>query len=186
MSWARRLQFIRSPPVDASQFLSQMAISDPCPMDWNAMAGDDRVRHCSSCRKNVYDLTAMSSGAAASLIQSGSADLCVRVWKSADGTLSVSGCPAPSAIRAPLPLDPRPWQFRIRTLMAIVAGAAAGLGLSRLFSSPEEELVPKSAFRAPSEQIAPRQSELSAGHRMIMGRLISTRAGGETASSDEF
>jgi hypothetical protein len=185
MSWARRLQFKRSPPVDASQFLSQMAIPDPCPMDWNGMAGDDRVRHCSSCRKNVHDLTAMSADAAASLIQSESGGLCVRVWKSADGTLSVSGCPAPSAVRAPLPLEPRPWQFRIRTLMAIIAGAAAGLGLNRLFSSPEEELVPKSAFRAPSEQIAPRQSDLSAGHRMIMG-LLSTRAGGEMTSSDEF
>jgi hypothetical protein len=185
MSWARRLQFIRSPPVDASHFLTQMAIPNPCPMDWNAMAGDDRVRHCSACRKNVHDLTAMSSDAAASLIQSEPAGLCVRVWKSADGTLSVSGCPAPSAVSAPPPLEPRPWQFRIRTLMAIIAGAAAGLGLSRLFSSPEQELVPKSAFRAPSEHIAPRQSELSDGQRMIMG-LLSTRAGGETTSSDDF
>ena len=39
--------------------------------------------------------------------------------------------------------------------MAIVAGVAAGLGLGRLFSGPEEELVPRNAFLAPSERIEP-------------------------------
>jgi hypothetical protein len=162
-----------------------MAIPNPCPMDWNAMAGDDRVRHCSSCLKNVHDLTAMSPDVVASLIQSESAGLCVRVWKGADGTLNVSGCPAPSAVSTPLPQRHRPWQFRIRTLMAIIAGAAAGLGLSRLLSGPEEEIVPKRTLRAASEQIAPRQSELSDGHRMVMG-LLSTRTGGEMVSADQF
>jgi hypothetical protein len=165
--------------MDANQLLSQMTIPNPCSMEWGGMRGDDRTRHCASCGKNVNDLTAMSADAAAALLQSNNDGVCVRVCKGIDGTLRIPGCEQAPA------QNHRPWQFRIRTLMAVVAGVAAGLGLGKLFSMPEEELVPQSAFLAPSEPSAPRNLCLQPGHRLVLGMLAS-RSAGETVSSDQY
>jgi hypothetical protein len=31
----------------------------PCDARWDEMVGDDRVRHCGSCARDVYDVSAM-------------------------------------------------------------------------------------------------------------------------------
>jgi hypothetical protein len=166
--------------MDAGELLSQMTIPNPCSMDWDRMAGDERVRHCASCGKNVHDLTAMSADATAALLRTKNDGLCVRACEGMDGTLSISaGPPAPAQNRT------RRRQFQIRTLMAVIAGVAAGLGLGRLFSTPEEELVPQSAFRVPSEPIAPRKSALQPAHRFVMG-MLSSRSAGATVASDQY
>jgi hypothetical protein len=51
------------------QSLDHLRIARPCPARWEDMAGDDRVRFCQACRKNVYNLSALSREAAAKLIE---------------------------------------------------------------------------------------------------------------------
>src|SRR6476619_1662628 len=60
--------------------LELITIPSPCSNSWEEMTGDDRVRHCGECGKNVYDLSALTRKQAAALI----------VEK--DGTLSTGEC----------------------------------------------------------------------------------------------
>ena len=58
------------------------------------MLGDERVRFCMSCEKNVYNLSAMAREDAERLLQERvGKDLCVRFHQRADGTILTEDCP---------------------------------------------------------------------------------------------
>src|SRR6516162_8887116 len=46
--------------IDGLRPRFRLRVASPCPADWNAMQGDDRVRFCGQCEKNVYNLSAMT------------------------------------------------------------------------------------------------------------------------------
>jgi hypothetical protein len=72
--------------------LDVIQIQNPCPADWDAMRGDDRVRFCGECKLHVYNLSAMSKTQAESLIASREGRLCVRYYQRADGTVITEDC----------------------------------------------------------------------------------------------
>jgi hypothetical protein len=57
------------------------------------MAGDERVRFCGLCHKNVYNLSAMSREAAERLIEERQGQLCALLYRRTDGTVLTSDCP---------------------------------------------------------------------------------------------
>ncbi len=73
--------------------LEIVRIARPCPAHWEEMAGDDRVRFCGLCKKNVYNLSAMSREAAEQLIEERQGQLCALLYRRADGTVLTSDCP---------------------------------------------------------------------------------------------
>ncbi|MDX2227188.1 MAG: hypothetical protein SFY92_08895 [Verrucomicrobiae bacterium] len=73
--------------------LDDIRIASPCGKDWEAMTGDDRVRHCEACTKNVYNLSAMSRADAEELIRRREGNLCVRLYRRADGRVLTADCP---------------------------------------------------------------------------------------------
>jgi hypothetical protein len=73
--------------------LEDMRVAAPCPMSWEQMTGDDRVRHCQECKLNVYNLSDMTRREAESLISSREGRLCVRFYRRADGTVLNRDCP---------------------------------------------------------------------------------------------
>ena len=73
--------------------LEKIRIARPCPARWEEMAGDERVRFCGLCRKNVYNLSAMSREAAERLIEERQGQLCALLYRRADGTVLTSDCP---------------------------------------------------------------------------------------------
>lgn len=73
--------------------LHQLRVAAPCPACWDAMPGDDRVRFCPLCEKNVYNLSAMEAAAAQALIEDQEGRLCVRYYRRADGTVLAGNCP---------------------------------------------------------------------------------------------
>jgi hypothetical protein len=73
--------------------LENVAIAAPCSADWEQMVGDDRVRFCRSCEKNVYNLSAMPRDEAEALLAARDGKMCVRLYKRADGTGLTSDCP---------------------------------------------------------------------------------------------
>lgn len=73
--------------------LESIQIATPCHADWDKMQGDDRARHCQSCAKNVYNLSAMTRLEAQRLIAEKEGDLCVQLHRRADGTVLTSDCP---------------------------------------------------------------------------------------------
>ncbi len=74
--------------------LETIQIASPCSAEWSEMVGDDRVRFCNSCEKNVYNLSAMLAEDADRLLtERAGKDLCVRFFQRADGTMMTSDCP---------------------------------------------------------------------------------------------
>ncbi len=75
------------------QLLSQVQVASPCTADWNEMAGDEFVRFCGECSKNVYNLSALTTEAAIDLIREKEGNLCGRFYRRADGTMLTADCP---------------------------------------------------------------------------------------------
>jgi hypothetical protein len=76
-----------------SEHLDNIQVAAPCSMEWNEMDGDERVRHCALCRKNVYNLSDMSRAEVEALIKEKEGRLCVRFFRRADGTVLTDNCP---------------------------------------------------------------------------------------------
>ena len=79
------------------------------------MEGDDRVRFCGECRKNVYNLSALPRAEAERLLQEREGNLCVRLYKRADGTVMTTDCPV--AVR----------RLRVRRIVGMTAGLGAAV-----------------------------------------------------------
>ena len=73
--------------------LENLRIATPCQADWSEMAGDDRVRFCGRCEKNVYNLSAMTREAGEALVREKEGRVCVRLYQRSDGTVLTSDCP---------------------------------------------------------------------------------------------
>ena len=100
--------------------LEDIRIASPCNASWDAMTGDDRVRFCGSCQKNVFNLSNMSRDDAEALIEKTEGRVCVRFYRRRDGTVLTQDCPV--GLRA------------VRRRLALIgAGLAAGLGVIAAF-----------------------------------------------------
>ena len=73
--------------------LSNLKVASPCPADWDAMYGNDRVRFCGECKLNVYNLSGMTRDEAESLIINTEGRLCVRFYRRRDGSILTQDCP---------------------------------------------------------------------------------------------
>lgn len=87
----------RSRGLPALPLLPRLRIASPCREDWNAMVGDERVRRCSRCEKDVFDLSAMTAREAEALLAAHRAlpeggMPCVRFYRRSDGTIVTSDC----------------------------------------------------------------------------------------------
>ena len=78
----------------ALPLLNDVRVASPCTANWNEMVGDDRVRFCKSCEKNVFNLSAMLAHEAEQLLaERMQGELCVRFYQRADGTVMTQDCP---------------------------------------------------------------------------------------------
>jgi hypothetical protein len=75
--------------------LDNLRIATPCSADWDQMFSfeDERVRFCSQCNLNVYNLSGMSRQEAETLITKAEGRLCVRFYRRADGSVLTQNCP---------------------------------------------------------------------------------------------
>jgi hypothetical protein len=72
--------------------LARIRVATPCTADWNEMTGDERVRHCAHCKKDVFNLSDMSREQAERLIIEKRGDLCARYYQRSDGTILLADC----------------------------------------------------------------------------------------------
>jgi hypothetical protein len=78
--------------------LGRLRIAVPCQADWEGMAGDERVRHCTLCSLNVYNFAEMTRDDVRALLLRTEGRVCARLYRRADGTVITRDCP--TAIRA--------------------------------------------------------------------------------------
>jgi hypothetical protein len=102
--------------------LDDLRIATPCRADWDEMQGDDRVRFCGQCEKNVYNLSAMPRDEAEALVREKEGRLCVRFYQRQDGTVLTADCPVGVRRRR---LRQRVWA----SVSSFAASAAMVLGL---------------------------------------------------------
>jgi hypothetical protein len=82
------------PQKRALPLLDQVRVASPCKADWNEMLGDERVRYCLGCEKNVYNLSSMAREDAENLLRERLGnELCIRFFQRADGTILTQDCP---------------------------------------------------------------------------------------------
>lgn len=77
-------------PLDV---LNAVRIASPCPVLWDDMTGDDRVRHCRQCDCRVYNLSTVTAEEGVKILRETEGRLCIQLWRRADGTLITTDCP---------------------------------------------------------------------------------------------
>lgn len=107
--------------------LSNLPSASPCDVSWAEMDGDGRVRRCSRCGKQVYDVVSLPRSEALALVmvdeRFSDVDEARRTLRvRADGTLIAGDCPLGA--------------HRQRRARAVVGGGLAALGLATLLSHP--------------------------------------------------
>lgn len=70
-----------------------LRIASPCRAPWENMDGDERVRFCRECNRNVYNLSVMTEAEARRVVAEREGRLCVRFFQRRDGTVLTSDCP---------------------------------------------------------------------------------------------
>ncbi|HEX7842714.1 MAG TPA: hypothetical protein VF469_34815 [Kofleriaceae bacterium] len=132
-------------------------VASPCTADWNRMTGDDRVRRCGECQKDVYNLSGMTRDEAEALLIERNGDVCVRYFQRRDDPILLADCAVGARRRT-----------RRRWIAAgAVALAAAGAGVAGAMHRDSSE---------------PPKDELDLSHA-TMGKYDGVRP---TASHNEF
>jgi hypothetical protein len=73
--------------------VQQLRIASPCYERWDNMKGDERVRHCASCKLNVFNVREMTKAEVEDLVARTEGRLCLRLYKRWDGTVLTADCP---------------------------------------------------------------------------------------------
>src|SRR5580658_10981567 len=84
-----RIQVLQPIPL-----LQNVKVAAPCNASWEGMESvdGDRVHFCAGCKKNVYNLSAMSQTQAEGLLRKHEGHLCVRYYRRTDGTILTQNC----------------------------------------------------------------------------------------------
>ena len=115
----------RTPPHRVA--LEVIDIPRPCPADWDAMRGDERVRFCRHCSLHVYNLSAMTREAAERLVAEREGRVCVRLYRRADGTVITADCGGGWKLAAK-----RAGRFAKTATAVVLSAVLAPLGLWRV------------------------------------------------------
>jgi len=70
-----------------------LKVANPCNADWGKMSGDDAIRHCGECDKNVYHLSYMTNEQVEELLGRAGEAPCIRFFQRTDGTILLGDCP---------------------------------------------------------------------------------------------
>lgn len=87
------------------------------------MVGTDRVRACSLCQLNVYNLSGMSSQEARHFVSRAEGRACLRYFRRADGTVITADCPEAAEVQDAERARPRQRLLTAVALVALLAGA---------------------------------------------------------------
>jgi len=137
-------------------------ISRPCPVSWNDMQGDDRVRYCRHCSLHVYNLSAMRRADAEKLITETEGRLCVSFFfRRQDGTIITRDCEGWRLAARKV------WRGTYAAIASIICVMLAPLGFASMSDSHKA---------APPELCQQQQPERLTGGapapRMVLGEAV--------------
>lgn len=94
--------------------LTNLRLAFACTQRWDDMVGDERVRTCAACDRQVFNLSEMTRAEAEAVLATRGITPCVRFYRRPDGTVMTSDCA--SGVPAG------------RRRLAVVAGSLAAAG----------------------------------------------------------
>jgi hypothetical protein len=135
----------------ALPLLDDLNVATPCKAKWDDMAGDNRVRFCAACAKNVFNVSAMPRAEAEAMLAGSMENLCVRFYRRPDGTVLNGDCPVGVQRRR-----------RRRGIVGAVAGLLASASALALAGYRESHAVMGGIGASPRPPIDVRHDECSA------------------------
>jgi hypothetical protein len=144
-----------------------MRTATPCDASWESMSGDERVRRCTLCDRDVFDLAQVSAPQSLELLcRGGASPSSLHLHRRKDGTVITSDCARGIARRK-----------RRLAVLGVAAGAAATVAslrepIAEAFTPiPPEERLAELGFDAPCADHVPRAPlRPFDGHAFIHGR----------------
>jgi len=155
--------------------LDNIRVATPCSASWANMTGDERVRHCGDCKKNVYNLSDMTRDEAEALIIAKEGKLCVRYYQRKDGTILLKDCEIGVSRRRR-----RKWIAASTAALLATGGAAVAM---RVQDKPahHEDKYEIAGGLGPMEELPPQHHEVKMGemvappppvqHHEVKGRM---------------
>lgn len=137
-------------PKKRASLLDYVKVASPCSADWGKMQGDERVRFCSECKKNVYNISALSREEAENFVLNLMGDTCIRIYRRDDGTLITDDCSVGVSRKR-----------RLRVLSSLAGGGLAVAGYlawptSHVAHAPcEEQIQPREVVTPPPVEPRP-------------------------------
>jgi len=152
--------------------LDDVRIAAPCRASWDQMVGDEHVRFCGQCEKNVYNLSSLPREEAEALLVAKEGKMCVRLYRRADGTVLTDDCPVGVKKRR-----------RRRTALAVVSGglmaAAAAVGLESRPTMGEPAPVTMGTAVVMPSQLAPPTPTAASTEFPVMGQWVAGGIGAQ-------
>lgn len=93
--------------------LDDVSIASPCPVKFEQMTGDEKIRFCDLCQLNVYNVSQMTRIEAEELLNDKSDQVCLRLYRRKDGTLITKDCPVGKRFSDRI-------KFKIRSIAAVI------------------------------------------------------------------
>lgn len=112
----------------------ELEVATPCAARWDEMTGDDRVRHCRHCNRNVYNIESLTRREVEDLFDANEQRACIRYFQRHDGTVLARDCTDGIRVRM------RPEQMLLWVMLILVG--SVGLTLAAM------ECVPGRSFGA--------------------------------------
>lgn len=127
-----RINTSTATPKRSLPLLQRIYVASPCNVPWESMQGDEHVRHCANCDKDVFDLSSLTRDEAEKLLIEKKGKLCAQYYRRADGTVLTADCDVGVAKKK-----------KARRKAAVVAGAfaaAAAGAIAGAFAMREERV----------------------------------------------
>src|SRR4030095_8872297 len=64
--------------MQKKSFVDSIRVANPCSEEWDQMTGNDRVRFCSHCAKDVNNISEMTPKEAVRLARASNGNICIR------------------------------------------------------------------------------------------------------------
>ena len=77
--------------MSKKSFLDSIEVKTPCLQSWEEMAGNEQVRFCSHCAKDVHNLSEMTRREARKIVAKSSGGICVQYIRRPDGRIQTAG-----------------------------------------------------------------------------------------------
>lgn len=142
--------------------LNQIQIASPCHASWDDMEGDEQIRFCGQCRKNVYNLSEMTRRDAQTLLAQTGVPPCVRFYKRADGTLLTRDCP----------VGKRLLRKRRASRFALAVSVPLALLTQAVRADPPPPARPPASVTMGAPPAPPMLGEMAAPPSRTMGRVV--------------